>query len=363
MAHLVFVLSHGTHNLPTITPFLDETVLCYSVVIMNSKKGYFVVSLDFELFWGMTDASTLHAYCKNIAGERSAIPRMLEYFTEYGIHATWATVGMLMARNKTELLSLLPPYDLRPIYPDPRMSTYHYIEHTTLGESEGDDMYHYGSSLVELILKTPHQEFANHTFSHYYAVDGSGNDRTILARDLDAHSAISKTYGITTTSIVFPRNQVSDVSLEVLREKGMTAYRGNENHFLYRARGYSEQNLLIRALRLVDHYVNISGHHTYKIQKPEATILNVPASRFFRPYMKSLSMLEPLRLLRIKCAMTRAAKRGEVFHLWWHPHNFGVNQKENFKNLSAILEHFKMLQKKYGMQSASMREIATTVGE
>jgi peptidoglycan/xylan/chitin deacetylase (PgdA/CDA1 family) len=331
---------------------------------MDAKKGYFVVSLDFELFWGMTDATTLEAYQDNIAGERTAIPRMLKLFSEYDIHATWATVGMLMARNKTELLSLLPPHDLRPTYPDPRMSTYHYIEHTKLGESESDDIYHYGSSLVEQILKTPNQELANHTFSHYYAVDGSTNSDAILARDLDAHAAIAKTYGVTTSSIVFPRNQVSDAALSVLKEKGMTAYRGTEDHFLYRARGYQDQSLFIRALRLVDHYINISGNHTYPRAKGHPShITNIPSSRFLRPYMKTLAWLEPLRMLRIKRAMTRAAKHGEVFHLWWHPHNFGINQKENFNNLTNILEHFKMLQEEYGMRSMSMREVVTVVGE
>jgi hypothetical protein len=75
--------------------------------------------------------------------------------------------------------------------------------------------------------------------------------------------------------------------------------------------------------------------------------------------MESIAWLEPLRMFRIKRAMTHAAKRGEVFHLWWHPHNFGIHQEENFKNLTKILEHYKKLQEKYGMQSASMKELAT----
>ena len=59
--------------------------------------------------------------------------------------------------------------------------------------------------------------------------------------------------------------------------------------------------------------------------------------------------------------MTHAARRGEIFHLWWHPHNLGINQEQNFKNLEEILLHFTQLQKKYGMQSASMSDIATLV--
>lgn len=326
---------------------------------MNTQPGYLVISLDFELFWGMTDATTLAEYGENVLGVRTALPRMLDLFTMYGIHATWATVGMLMARNKDELLSLLPPKDLRPQYADPRMSTYHYIEHTRIGHDESDDPHHYGPSLVAEILKTPNQELGNHTFSHYYAIDGDTNDARILARDLEAHATIAKTYDVTTSSIVFPRNQVSSAALPVLAQHGITAYRGNEDHFLYRARTYAHQSRFVRALRLVDHYVNISGYHTYPIPRADARgIANIPASRFFRPYMPLLGFLEPLRILRIKRAMTHAAKRGEVFHLWWHPHNFGVHQDQNFKNLENILTHFEKLKEKYGMKSATMKEIA-----
>ena len=232
---------------------------------MEQKQGYFVVSLDFELFWGMSDKYTLAEYGPNVLGVRTALPRILEEFTKYGIHATWATVGMLMCRNKDELLSLLPPHDKRPTYSDMRMSSYHHIELDGIGKNEDDDPYHYGASLVEKILNTQNQELANHTFSHYYAADGESNTSDSLRVDLDAHRVSAKTYGIETTSIIFPRNQVNDEALQICCEKGITAYRGNEDHFLYRARKESEQSLFIRALRLKDHYLNLSGHHTYPL--------------------------------------------------------------------------------------------------
>lgn len=331
---------------------------------MEKKNGYFVVSLDFELFWGMSDATTLDAYGENILGVRTALPRMLDLFTEYGIHATWATVGMLMCRNKDELLTLLPPRDKRPQYEDMRMSSYYHIEHDGVGKDETDDPYHFGPSLVKRILETPGQEMANHTFSHYYAVDGSKNSDAVLERDLEAHRGIARTHGVDTSSIVFPRNQVNEHVLTVIAKMGMTAYRGNENHILYRARRYGEQSRFIRALRLIDHYVNLSGSHTYPLpEKDTHGLMNIRASRFFRPYMPILAFLEPLRLMRIKRAMTRAAERGEVFHLWWHPHNFGINQEQNFKNLTTILEHYKKLRTKYGFTNASMQELTTIADE
>lgn len=144
---------------------------------------------------------------------------------------------------------------------------------------------------------------------------------------------------------------------------GLIAYRGTEAHWLYRARAHEAQsNLIIRGLRLLDHYINISGHHSYHLPAANA-LINLPASRFLRPYTPRLKFLEPLRLRRIKNAMTHAAKTGEVFHLWWHPHNFGANRKENLAFLIAILEHFAYLKTEYGMESNNMTELATRVRE
>ncbi len=331
---------------------------------MKKPHGYFVISLDFELFWGMTDKYTLPQYGENIRGVQSALPHLLEVFTAHGIHATWATVGMLMAECKDTLKSLLPPPHLRPKYRSERLSAYHHLETGPVGKNEGEDPYHYGPSLVRAIITTPNQELANHTFSHYYALDGDTNGPEVFRADLRAHRAIAETYCVVTESIVFPRNQASDEALHVCHEEDLRAYRGNENHFLYRGRKDSAQSRFVRALRLIDHYINISGHHTYPLPtvKPGYP-LNIPASRFFRPYMKALAFFEPLRLRRIKKSMTHAAEHGEVFHLWWHPHNFGTNQTENFKNLEEILTHFEMLKKKYHFESASMKEIADIVSE
>jgi hypothetical protein len=248
---------------------------------------------------------------------------------------------------------------MRPEYEDQTASAYTHIETSNIGEDEGTDPYHFGPSLVKMIIETPHQEFANHTFSHYYCIDGHENDVSIFARDLEAHRAVSLMYGITTSSIIFPRNQANDEALQVCVKQGMHAYRGNENHFLYRGREENKQSLFIRGLRLLDHYFNLSGHHTYPFPtKDNRGLINVSSSRFLRPWSSKLRFFEWLRLHRIKKSMTHAAQKGEVFHLWWHPHNFGVNQEQNFKNLAEIISHFNRLKEKYGMESASMKDIS-----
>jgi hypothetical protein len=77
-------------------------------------KGAFVISLDFELFWGMRDRRALADYGANILGVREALPRMLRAFDAHGVKATFATVGLLFFERKADLLRALP--DDRPAY-------------------------------------------------------------------------------------------------------------------------------------------------------------------------------------------------------------------------------------------------------
>jgi hypothetical protein len=280
---------------------------------------------------------------------------------------------MLMADSEQMLRENLPSADLQPQYDDMRVSAYEYLRTHSLLENK----YHFGAHLIKQIIKTPHQELGSHTFSHYYTQDGSKNSPAIFAADCEAFKKISARFGVPITSIVFPRNQVTKEALDVCVTQGFTAYRGTPNHFLYTGKAETKQtNPVLRALRLLDTYLNLTGHHTYTGVKPlytketpnqtmavnrhnlstKKSLNNVQGSWFLRPYNHRLRLLERLKLRRIKNAMTYAAKNGEVYHLWWHPHNFGINQEQNFKNLTEILEHFKCLEKEYGMMSRNISE-------
>jgi hypothetical protein len=112
----------------------------------------------------------------------------------------------------------------------------------------------------------------------------------------------------------------------------------------------------------LDSYINVSGNNTYclsdlNIGDGKEIIQNIPASRFLRPYSNKLRFLEPLKQKRIKNSMTHAAKNGEMYHLWWHPHNFGSNMEQNFRGLEDILKHFKFLSETYDYKSASMESL------
>ncbi len=59
--------------------------------------------------------------------------------------------------------------------------------------------------------------------------------------------------------------------------------------------------------------------------------------------------------------MTAAAKNNEIYHLWWHPHNFGQDPKNNLKDLKILLEHYKQCSQDFSFQSVNMAEINSAV--
>ena len=319
-----------------------------------NSPGLFVISLDFELFWGVRDLQTKAGYGANILGARQAIPAMLALFEEFDLHATWATVGLLFFANRAALLAGLPSQ--RPDYVDANLSNY--VALPELGPDEAADPYYYGHSLLEQIRRVPGQEVATHTFSHYYCRE-PGQTPDDFRADLQAALAVAQEQGYHLQSLVFPRNQYSAPYLAICRELGIGCYRGNEAAWMYQKQSEAAQTPWQRGARLLDAYLNVSGHNTYApAQLAQNMPFNIPASRFLRPWSGRLSALEGLRLRRILAGMEHAARYGEVFHLWWHPHNFGVNLAENMVVLRRIAEHFRHLQTRYGLVSQSMGEVA-----
>jgi hypothetical protein len=315
--------------------------------------------MDFEMYWGVHGLVPWPAYRQNILGVRQAIPEILRLFCEFGIHATWATVGFLMFETKKSLLHGLPRQ--RPAYVNSRVDNYAHVPE--IGPDESSDPIHFAASLVDLINRQPGQEIATHTFSHYYCME-QGQDAECFRSDLEAARAAAEKRGVVLKSIVFPCNQVREDYLPICQSAGITAYRGTQRGFACQPTDHAGQKSRPRrALRLLDSYFNLAGSTTYCPERAGAgRMTNVQASRYLRPYMKPLALLEPLRLRRIRCEMTHAARTAEVYHLWWHPHDFGLYQAENLNFLRRTLEHFRALQGTYRMESRNMAEMTAIPG-
>src|SRR5690349_14866585 len=106
--------------------------------------GAFVVSLDFELHWGVRDTQPVDgSYRRHLLGAREATPRMLDLFEKCGTAATWATVGMLFARDREEWNAYKPA--IIPKYVKKQDDPYQ----EKVGANEAADPFHYAASLID----------------------------------------------------------------------------------------------------------------------------------------------------------------------------------------------------------------------
>ena len=90
----------------------------------------------------------------------------------------------------------------------------------------------------------------------------------------------------------------------------------------------------------------------------DAGLIDLPASAFLYAVSTRLPAVSSMRLARLKRGMTEAARSGAIFHLWWHPHNFGRQPDRNLNMLDTLLRHYRSLADRYGMQSRCMGDFA-----
>lgn len=319
------------------------------------RPGAMVISLDFELYWGMRDVLSLEAYRPNLEGVHEVVPRILDLFAAYDVHATWACVGLVFARDQEQARSWSPR--LRPSY---RQSGLCPFEDLDAGELDRNARCYFAPRLVHEIQGRPHQELGTHTFSHYYC-DEAGQSVEQFEADLEAALLVAAEHGHRPQSLVFPRNQCNAAYLPVLRRQGIRAYRGRRRSWAYQAGRSRVTTTIRRAVRLADHYAPVcpDGHTPASrsgLRAPVSGLVDIPGSRFLRPLSPALRHLEPLRLRRIQREMTRAAMRGHLYHLWWHPHNFGRDPQPNLHMLGRLLQHARVLRDRLGFRSLTMAE-------
>jgi len=317
------------------------------------NPGGFVISLDFELHWGVRDHCTVDRYRENLLGVRQAVPAMLDLFARYEIHATWATVGFLFFSNIDELRAATPRE--LPRYKQPTLNPY--AAFSELGRNEEEDPFHFAPSLIRKILATEGQELATHTLSHFCTL-APGPSLESFREDLRGAKSVARQYDVTLKSIVFPRNQISRPHIQICAEEGLIAYRSTE------ADPWNDtgKGVIERAGRFIDAYLTLSGDGCVTPSQDSGNrIVSISQSRFLRPWGLALKAFEPLRLKRICESMSKAARENKTFHLWWHPHNFGTHLDENLAVLTRIADHYKHLNRELGWSSLTMAEVAENV--
>jgi peptidoglycan/xylan/chitin deacetylase (PgdA/CDA1 family) len=313
--------------------------------------GALVISLDFELQWGVRDILCLRpSQQKRLLAARKLVPLVLNVFEELSIHATWAIVGLLFAHSKQEAEAFRPARI--PNYADPRLDPFHELT----GDDETQDPFHFAPSLITSIGRTRNQEIASHSFSHYYCLEPGQGDIEFES-DLKSAIAIAANSGYTLRSYVFPRNQVKSGYLPALRRCGVSAYRGNEAARAKAPSAYAKQRQpLRRAARWLDSYFDVYGHQTVewpKVSQPTS----VAASCYLRLRDRN-SLLDSLLLRRIEQGIRHAAEHHRIFHLWCHPEDLAVDSDHNLQVLRRVLQIFEYYRDQHGMVSLTMAEVA-----
>ncbi|MEV0595079.1 polysaccharide deacetylase family protein [Nonomuraea cavernae] len=258
--------------------------------------GICILSIDTELAWG-TDAADLPRLSEAFDEEPRITRRLIDVFDAYQIPATWAVVGRLLVQPEPDDRNVRAP-----------------------------ERWYYAPYLVDWIggARVRH-EIGTHTFTHVYAHDAS-TTRDVWMRELEAAARVSEQFGLSMRSIVHPRNQIGYV--DTLPDFGIIAYRGVERnwygnrlgaaHFLDRALGTAATTYDVNTLREGDRLVNL------------------PASQFLVG-SNGLRKLIPIssRVRQARLGLDRAVRRGEVYHLWFHPFNLAGDR--TFRALEHIL--------------------------
>lgn len=322
--------------------------------------GIFTISLDFELHWGVFDKKNRDERHQVYETTLSVVPKMLELFSDAQVHATWAVVGSMFARNRGHWERLKP--DVLPSYTRQAYSAYRYINENGLPEQSY--RAHFAPAMIKLIHSYKGQEVGTHTFSHFYCLEEQSEPMAFEA-DLKAAISCASEAGIELNSLVFPRNQFNPEYLRICYDLGITTVRSNPETWFWSPVTNTGSGMFRKISRFSDAYIQLGNHHTSyslnTIKQVQGEPLCLPASRFLRPWNPKYQFANNWRIRRVCNEIIHAAQHGECYHLWWHPENFGTNAEKNLEGLRTILKTFQYCKKQFNMASWNMGEYAANL--
>lgn len=281
----------------------------------------FSISLDFELRWGMYDrlGANLDAYRENLMNARGAVLALLKLLVARKMPATWACVGALACRDWNDYFSRAPQppkYERASLRFSPRFSEL---------DPRGD--LHFAPDLLDAIHAAPGQELGTHTFSHLLMRE-PGVTAGDVRSDLIAVAKLwEERFGSPPRSLSFPRNQWA--FLEVVRGSSIRIWRGNPAPWYYECNEAATNRALPRALRLLDS-LNPRARRSTGLEGDMTR-----GSLFLRVHLPPA--LWSLHVARIRNEV-EALRPGQIFHLWWHPHNLGRDTAARLRRVEEVLD-------------------------
>jgi peptidoglycan/xylan/chitin deacetylase (PgdA/CDA1 family) len=299
-----------------------------------------VVSVDFERRWGVHHRLGLDrdAYRDHLENAQAVVTSLLQLFAARSIRATWAVVGALACNDWDEYFHRAPR---PPAYQNPALAV-----SRRYAELDRDGHLHFAPELLRAVHKTAGQELGTHTFSHILMREPGVTADDVKA-DLEAVTRLwRQRFGAAPVSLVFPRNQVAFLS--TVRSSGIRIWRGNELGWYYDCNETSKSHPVARARRLLD-AINPRTRHACVVDGDMTR-----ASVFLRTNLPGPAWA--LHLARIRNELD-ALRPAQVFHIWWHDHNFGANLERRMSRVEQVCDMIAERCARGPLVSASMGDL------
>ena len=296
----------------------------------RKEKGYFIISVDVELAWGVCDKPINSVIRSAIDSERATIQRLLKIFSEFNISATWAVVGHLLLTECLWEGHVVHPEIARPVIKG--SSSDWFFQHP----KSAVDACWYGTEIISQICSIkPSQEIGSHSFAHMPYDEKRSNPAAVIS-DVERAKQLHINANLPFEVFIFPRNKVGFIN--VLAKAGILVYRGNTRRWYDLA-----PRICQRPLRLINYIMAVTPP-TVMPTLDSYELVNVPDSMLLLSRNGLRRLVPSQNLIKMGIAgLNRAARNGEVFHLWFHPINFAYETYTQFHILENILEHAQTL--------------------
>ena len=302
--------------------------------------GSVVLSLDAELGWGFHDLDS--PPIDRVESARDGWKRLLDYFDEFDVPATWAVVGHLFLEDCDG------EHASHPVGND-------WFD-AERGRWRSRPDLRFGEGLIERVRGADvDHEIGCHTFSHVLYGDRR-TDRALALAELEASIDAARARDVSFSSFVFPRNVVGH--RDTLAESGFSCYRGRAP-----ARRFDEAPLGRPLRKLAE--ATVDAPPLVKPHRDEFGLVNVPASLYlfgFEGVGRSVAESvwgDPV-VAAARRGIDAAARRAGVFHMWLHPNNL-VTPRDS-RRMRTILAYLAERRDAGTVTIETMGEVAERTG-
>ena len=309
------------------------------------ERGIFILSLDFELAWGMHDLwdadigipkAMIAAYMRT---RTEVVDALLRLFQKYDISATWATVGyMFHDQDDTQ-----ESYANKHIQ---RLAT----ASLSCTEDEFKSIWLGDDLITKVQAANPTQDIGSHTYSHVIFSDPTCT-ADVADREIAQCVALAKQMDLPLKSFVFPRNE--EAHHDVLQKYGFTSYRsvqpGWVNHFSGQAQRWAK--FLSDAIGLTPPLA--------VVEEKREGLWGISASAYYRPaYGKARFIPNRSRVGQSMRGINKAIKKCGIYHLYLHPSDMAFASERLLDGLEQILNHAAEARQNGQLDTLSMAQMA-----